>query len=799
MIYLDNNTFQQEIFIPRSSVKNDASPEYATKNELENAIENEVMRADEKYAAKTDLLPYATTGWVESQDFATKEWTDGQIQSAIASETGRTEETYQKKSEMGIYSTTNEVENMIDGAVSGKMDTSAMSAYTKTENFATINGSAITEGGNIVVEATPYTAGTNIDITDHIISVTGISVPTKISELVNDSGYITTADTQNFVTSGDVQTQINDSISGKADSSAVTAQISAVKQEIEAEIPTKVSELQNDLNFASTGDVKTQVESYNYINSGQAQTQIDNSISGKLNTDIFTAYTANTQTELNNKQDVSGMTEYATTAFTESTYLKEHQSLSAYTPTSGFSTINGSAITEGGNIVVEETPYSGGTNIDITDHIISVTGITVPTKTSDLTNDSGYINSEQAQTQIDNSVSGKVDTDIFTAYTANTKTEIDNAVSVKADSSRVDEIEEVTASALVELHNTKQDILVSGTNIKTINNESILGSGNIVIQGGSGGGSYSAGANIDITNNVISVTGITIPTSNTAFTNDAGFVNSGEVETQITSKGYITAYTESDPVFQASAASGISEQNITNWNNKLDSSALTPYYTSAQTDTAISNATSGKQDTLVSGTNIKTINNQSLLGSGNIEIQGGSGGGSNIIEITQAEYDALTAYTEDAIYVITDSQAINMDNYVTTGALGSYYTSAETDTAISNAVSGKTDKISVTANDSGYKFPKWNDQGCITGVSATAYQASQSINGSNRYLYSNSSSSLPTIYAPTSAGSAGQPLLSNGSGAPVWASYKFQFISQSQYDALATKDSTTIYFIVNEN
>lgn len=672
MIYLDNNTFQQEIFIPRSSVKNDASPEYATKNELENAIENEVIRADEKYAAKTDLLPYATTGWVESQDFATKEWTDGQIQSAIASETERTEETYQKKSEMGIYSTTNEVENMIDSAVSGKMDTSAMSAYTPTSGFATINGSAITEGGNIVVEATPYTAGTNIDITDHIISVTGITLPTKVSELVNDSGYITTADTQNFVTSGDVQTQINDSISGKADSSAVTAQISAVKQEIEAKIPSKVSSLENDLNFVNSGDVKTQVESYNYINSGQAQTQIDNSISGK------------------------------------------------------------------------------------------------------------------------------VDTDIFTAYTANTKTEIDNAVSVKADSSRVDEIEEVTASALVELNSTKQDILVSGTNIKTINNESILGSGNIVIQGGSGS-DYSAGANIDITNNVISVTGITIPTKLSELANDAGYVNSGEVETQITSKGYITGFTESDPVFQASAASGITEQNITNWNNKLDSSALTPYYTSAQTDTAISNATSGKQDTLVSGTNIKTINNQSLLGSGNIEIQGGSGGGSNIIELTQAEYDALTAYTEDAIYVITDSQAINMDNYVTTGALGSYYTSAETDTAISNAVSGKTDKVSVDSNDYECIFPTWNNQGCITGTYAIAYRASQNINDSPITLYSTSDFPLLTIYAPESPGSAGQPLLSNGSGAPVWGAYKFQFISQSQYDALATKDSTTIYFIVNES
>lgn len=33
-----------------------------------------------------------------------------------------------------------------------------------------------------------------------------------------------------------------------------------------------------------------------------------------------------------------------------------------------------------------------------------------------------------------------------------------------------------------------------------------------------------------------------------------------------------------------------------------------------------------KQDTLISGTNIKTINNTSLLGSGNIEIQGGGGG-----------------------------------------------------------------------------------------------------------------------------------------------------------------------------
>ena len=51
---------------------------------------------------------------------------------------------------------------------------------------------------------------------------------------------------------------------------------------------------------------------------------------------------------------------------------------------------------------------------------------------------------------------------------------------------RLSEDEEVTAAGLNVLNESKQDTLVSGTNIKTINNESILGSGNINIQGGGG-------------------------------------------------------------------------------------------------------------------------------------------------------------------------------------------------------------------------------------------------------------------------------------------------------------------------
>ena len=121
----------------------------------------------------------------------------------------------------------------------------------------------------------------------------------------------------------------------------------------------------------------------------------------------------------------------------------------------------------------------------------------------------------------------------------------------------------------------KQDKLISGTNIKTINNESILGSGNIATA------------------------------SQSELTNIATTVGN-----------------------QASAITALNTAVFKNGNNQFDVvngriDSVSSVLDSALTDIEnVETAVADKQDALVSGTNIKTVNGNSLLGSGNIEIVG---------------------------------------------------------------------------------------------------------------------------------------------------------------------------------
>ena len=134
---------------------------------------------------------------------------------------------------------------------------------------------------------------------------------------------------------------------------------------------------------------------------------------------------------------------------------------------------------------------------------------TVPTNVSAFTNDAGYTTNTGTITGItmngaSKGTSGVVDLGTVITDISGKQDVIDSSHKLNAD--LVDDTTSTNKFVTASDKSTwsgKQDALVSGTNIKTINNESILGSGNITIQGG--GSSYTAGDNINITNDVISV------------------------------------------------------------------------------------------------------------------------------------------------------------------------------------------------------------------------------------------------------------------------------------------------------
>jgi hypothetical protein len=66
-------------------------------------------------------------------------------------------------------------------------------------------------------------------------------------------------------------------------------------------------------------------------------------------------------------------------------------------------------------------------------------------------------------------------------------------------------------------------------------------------------------------------------------------------------------------------------------------------------------------------------------------------------------------------------------------------------------------------------------------------QKNININGSSKTVYAPNTEAIGTIYAPTSAGNAGQVLKSNGSGSPVWAN-----LSEAEYG-----EESTFYFMTN--
>ena len=234
------------------------------------------------------------------------------------------------------------------------------------------------------------------------------------------------------------------------------------------------------------------------------------------------------------------------------------------------------AAVSGGTIDPDQLYLTPETNIPVTDVEVNGTSVvssgvaevTVPTKVSDLTNDSGYIT---GYTETDPTVPSWAKASSKPSYTAAEVGAVPTSRTVngKALSSNITlSASDVSALPSSTVIPTITDTY-SGTSSNGMSGKAVKSA--IDALDGSVSGSAGSGKTLTAfsqTNGVVSATfgNISITKSQVS---DFPSIPSKTSDLQNDS-GFITGYTETDPVFTASDAYGISSADITNWDNAYD-------------------------------------------------------------------------------------------------------------------------------------------------------------------------------------------------------------------------------------
>lgn len=247
--------------------------------------------------------------------------------------------------------------------------------------------------------------------------------------------------------------------------------------------------------------------------------------------------------------------------------------------------------------------------------------------------------------------------------------------------------------------------------------------------------------------------------------------------------------------------------NLSDVYSKDDIDGLLSQKASTATTDALSAAVDSKQATLVSGVNIKTLNEESLLGSGNIEITGGT-----VDAYTKAETNALLAEKQDTSgmvnYATTATVATKADITALTQVNGvltahtadtvAHTTATEKNTW--NTVTGKADATAVTAINQALTGHTANTEmhtsaaekatwGTVTGkadtTALTAVNNALTAHTANTEIHTTSQDKTNWNGAATNATQALTQL--NG--------YTITSMTKAQFDALTVKDTQTIYFV----
>lgn len=519
------------------------------------------------------------------------------------------------------------VENAVDGLQNSVRDLSNTKADKTTV-------SALSDTVALKADKTELPTKTS-DITNDSGFITSADVPTKVSELTNDSGYITSAALSPYSTTQQMNNAISTAVANKADRS---------------EIPTKVSDLTNDSGFVDSTQVNNALAAYTYPSQDlYTQSDIDTMLAqiSSLKIEVVDALptTGNADTIyllkvrqqgndiyqeyfwVNNAWELIGgidLTDYYTKTEVN-TLLTAKADVSAI-PTKTSDLTNDSNFAVDANYVHTDNNYTtaeknklagiaAGAEVNVQSNWAQTNSSaddfiknkpSIPAKTSDLTNDSGFITTSAIPTKVsaftndagylneipDDSVGlNQLDSTIVNAL---------NNINNKANTA------DLATVAFSGSYNDLTNKPTIPTKTSDLTNDSNFVS-NTSYATTSTGGVIKVGSGLAITNGVLSTTGggvadavewsnvLNKPSDVSYWNNDAGYITSAALPTKTSDltndSGFLTSYTETDPIYSASPAAGITSADISSWDAKSDFSGSYNDLTNKPTIPTVNDAT----------------------------------------------------------------------------------------------------------------------------------------------------------------------------------------------------------------
>ena len=369
--------------------------------------------------------------------------------------------------------------------------------------------------------------------------------------------------------------------------------------------------------YASKAYVQSAITEASGVTTGQVQSMIDQSVSGKVDTSTYTAYTAATDTALAGKADLSdipSVSGYADSVQynTSSKYVEFYHGGTGGTKVYEFDAspflIDGmvesvviTSVTSGGSeVTVLEITWNSAAGGQVTD---------IPL--TEIFDASNY----------------------YTKSETSGKTEIANALAEKVNVA--DNNVEVCSTSTTTSINTTYANGATHAEASWLFDPSLGGyqfySLNVTVENQTGGTqayAWTRNSHSDVDDDKVTITldygdydaYLTITPKG-----DYRIVSlSGQKQDEEEDRSAIS-FTVSRCTSMGQSAEVIANTILPSLANKAETSALTAHTSDSTIHVTSSDKTTwnGKQDALVSGTNIKTVNNESLLGSGNITIQGG--------------------------------------------------------------------------------------------------------------------------------------------------------------------------------